>query len=522
MSGALRHRSKGVLVELRRVVVVVVEVLALLVAHASPAGAVVSASAARTELLYSSEADIDCSKLFKITDDLKLPRNVARIRAVASGARDPAQVRFRWSMQRKGAGTLAADLDLGPLDQTSAVSGMCADFGNACSLTEDRLRFYDEPSILWVAPTCGILPTNTSKPYRGGTVKIGVKAFEGRRRLGRATVTLGFGRDGTVTLFAWNGRLRDDRLVMEDGIGKSQVGVPVNVLFGATTAPPADAPGPIKDFVFDNGGGGKATVDPGCSIPTTVPLDACETVPYGADGRFRPTVAARFEDKSALCDAMTTTVNNCHGDIRIDAIPDPKRSIYDANDPSRSTVHLIVRVTNTSKPGNDLPACNLFFEGAGVLSCQEEFKAGELEDKKNTTFALQHCSRSQGRGCDFNGQCRPPICDECEPDEVCLTESHCSETFVRKCRNDFDCDNTGSPAPCAECKDGETCVRILPFGSSVFLVPGDSLNFIDTTAVLRNELGTPARMRDTWTVNASIPALSDQDLVKYRIKPRRQ
>ncbi len=99
-------------------------------------------------MLYSSESEVDCSQLFAIADDAALPRNVTRIHATVTGASDPSQVRIRWFVPEPEAGQLVANLDLGPQDETPAVTGMCADFGNACVLTEDRLKFYRETSVL--------------------------------------------------------------------------------------------------------------------------------------------------------------------------------------------------------------------------------------------------------------------------------------------------------------------------------------------------------------------------------------
>jgi hypothetical protein len=517
MSGALwLHPKEEVRVRVPRLVAVLVT-CAVAAGHAAPSQAAVVLTAPRTELLYSSDTDVDCSELFKIRDPAPLPRNVARITAVVTGATDPSQVRVRWFLPRPETGVLAADLNLGPQDQTSAVTGMCADFGNACVLTEDRLRFYREQSILWVAPTCADLPKNTSRPFRGDTVRIRAKAFEGKRRLGRATITLGYGRDGSVTLYAWDGRVRDGALVMDDGIGKSSVGVPLNAFFGARPTPPADA-GPIADYVFDNGAG-EATVDPGCFVSTTVPLAGCADIDYHADGRFFATVAARFADKSALCDAVTTSVRNCSGDLRLDVLPRPRRDVYTVTEP----IDLVVRVTNISKPTERLPACGIGLEGVGMLSCVEEFKTEGVEDTRTTTFALRHCSRSQGRGCNVDADCQSPVCPDCEADEICLTQPHCSEHFEQACNSDFDCENTPPMGPCPQCDDDESCIRFLNFGTpSIFLRPGESVDLLQSQVMLRNEFGSIARMRDTWTVTAALQGISAQRSLRYRIRARQR
>ena len=204
-------------------------VLAQQLGVATPALGQVSLRTFRTELLYAQSADVDCTMLHKITDDSQLPFYVARlhVEGVASGL----PVRYRWSVakSKKAKGLLAADLDLGPMAATSDVIGMCSTFGNMCVLTQDRLKFYNEPTVFFVAPTCDILPNDTEKPFRGGTTKIRVVVTAGRRRVGRATITIGWGREGTVVVFAQDSQGRFD-----DGIGKPNgVNVPAVTILGA-------------------------------------------------------------------------------------------------------------------------------------------------------------------------------------------------------------------------------------------------------------------------------------------------
>ena len=138
------------------------------------------------ETLYAADAMPDCSKLSKLPDD-GLPLSVVRLRAQADGA-PAAQTTFRWSMRGRDFGLLVADLDIGPSAQSAAVAGLCAEFGDACVLTPDKLPFYTRSSILWVAPTCDILPKTPFKPFSGGTSQVFVAAETGRRKLGRASV----------------------------------------------------------------------------------------------------------------------------------------------------------------------------------------------------------------------------------------------------------------------------------------------------------------------------------------------
>src|SRR5207253_2419498 len=80
-------------------------------------------------------------------------------------------------------GVLVADLDIGPAGQSGAVAGLCAEFGDACVLTPEKLPFYTKSSILWLAPTCDILPKTPFKPFRGGVSRVAVQAVTGARKL---------------------------------------------------------------------------------------------------------------------------------------------------------------------------------------------------------------------------------------------------------------------------------------------------------------------------------------------------
>src|SRR5256712_4404075 len=125
-------------------------VLLLEVPLVAPSEGAVRLATTRAETLYAADAMPDCSKLSKLPDD-GLPLHVVRLRAQADGA--PAdQIRYRWSMRAPAVGQLVADLDIGPSAQGAAVAGLCAEFGDACILTPDKLPFYTLPTILWVAP----------------------------------------------------------------------------------------------------------------------------------------------------------------------------------------------------------------------------------------------------------------------------------------------------------------------------------------------------------------------------------
>jgi hypothetical protein len=88
------------------------------------------------------------------------------------------------------------------------------------------------------------------------------------------------------------------------------------------------------------------------------------------------------------------------------------------------------------------------------------------------------------------------------------------------CGNDSDCDNTGPAPKCPSCKDDERCVRILNFGSRLFLGPGESVVLLDQSVTLRNVFPDTAKMLDTWTATSTLPEFTADDTVKYRIRGR--
>src|SRR5207253_492367 len=77
-----------------------VAVLALLTQVGLPRGAAgqIGLTASRNSLLYSAQANPDCSMLSKITDDAALPFNVARLKVL--GAPAGGSVRYHWSMKK--------------------------------------------------------------------------------------------------------------------------------------------------------------------------------------------------------------------------------------------------------------------------------------------------------------------------------------------------------------------------------------------------------------------------------------
>ena len=489
-------------------------VLAQQLGVATPALGQVSLRTFRTELLYAQSADVDCTMLHKITDDSQLPFDVARlsVEGVPSGL----PVRYRWSIAKKAAGTLAADLDLGPMAQTSDVIGMCSAFGNACVLTQDRLKFYNEPKLFFVAPTCDILPNDTEKPFRGGTTKIRVKVSAGRRRLGRATITIGWGREGTITIFA-----QDSQGKFDDGIGKPNgVNVPaVTILGSVVDAHPSPEPaGGVQTFKFDGTGFNTAETI-GCPLTR---FDACVEEDLFSAGRFFPSVAALYKDGSALCDKMETRTGTCAPNPKLEVIARPKLATYDPNSPRKNTVDLTVRLKNESHAEGGLAPCDFLLRGAGILTCAENLSVGGVKDSKSMQFDFKHCSKASDQGCLSDSDCDPNFCATCVAGEVCLTQSHCSQNVSKLCQNDADCQNTGNPPPCSDCKDGETCIRVLdiPEGFEVGIPAGKSFDLLHETVKIGNDLPDTAKITDTWTANVFIPKVTASAKVKYRIKGR--
>lgn len=481
-----------------------------IVAWSSPAWAQVSVSAVNTDLLYSKDGNIDCSALSKITTDTALPRNVARLR-VNPGATAGRNLRFEWSMKKSAQGTLAADLDIGAGQDNPSVAAMCADFGNACTLTSDRLKFYNEDTILWVAPTCAVLPSNTRKAFHGGKSRVQVKVFDGKHRIGKAHVDLHWGMNGSVTLFV---RDLDDRF--QDGVPKP---FPVNTfadpIFAFDAVSPIPPPPGTMTADF-SGGGGTMT-----NVPCPAQFDDCFQTHFPSAGRFLVLLTLFFEDGSALCDNITVHVVECNPAARLEVIPRPRRTIYDPAKPSQSDVDLTVRLTNTAKPKGGLPACPFRVQGANVLSCTSDLKLGTVKDQKTTRFDLQHCSMTTSQPCDSDAECSPAACLECEPNEVCLTKPHCSKSFDVQCGNDIDCAKQSKNCP--NCEDNETCVRILEIGDrrQIFMDPGTSLELLHQPVTLTNLLGNTAVIKDKWTATVLVPPeFSVDDTLKYKIRGR--
>ncbi len=473
----------------------------------SPASAQIVLNASRTDLLYSHIATPDCSMLSKTTDPTQLPLNVARLTVMNAPVGRP--LTYRWSMKKSAKGTLAADLDLGPGAGLPSIGAMCSSFGNACILTPDRLGFYNEDHILWVGPTCDVLPKDTRKMFHGGVSRVQVTVLDGHHKVGKASVDLHWGMNGSITLFV---RDLDNRF--QNGMPRPYpVNVVANPIFGFELTPPNPLPqGTMKG---DFSGGGTAS-----NVLCPAQFLDCFEVVYPAAGRYIELLTVFFEEGSALCDNITVNVAECSPDARLDVTPRPRRTLYDPANPGQRTVDLTVRLRNTSQPKAGLPACPFLLQGASVLSCTANLKVGTVTDSKTTTFDLRHCSATTSQPCDRDAECSPAVCDRCQPAEVCLTQPHCSKSFNVKCGTDGEC--AKGSTTCPNCEDGETCVKILDIGTGreAFVPAGGSIELFHQPVTLTNVLGSTAILKDTWTANVFIPSISADDTLKYRIRGR--
>ncbi len=484
---------------LRRVLLAVVVVVPLGASVAHAQGRASLTAAPRSDLLFSSGEDPDCTDLSAKADG-ELPYHVVRLRVLVDGA--PLDgARYQWSVPQPEVGTLAADLPLGPEEQTSAIRGLCAEFGNACVLTADKLPFYNEPTILWIAPDCDSLPQKTTTNFAGGTVRVRVRAFEGRRKLGKATVSVGYGRIASVVLYADG----------QTGVGRPDgIGVDILPQFSSIANTNSLALPATESIGFNNGDTASTEIQPAACTVNGIDMDVCTSdLIYTRAGRFVASVTQKFVDGSALCDNITTRVGTCEAAPKLQVTTTPKRK----NFASGEEVQLRVRLVNAS-PRNG--GCNFLLTGSNVLTCVEDLDVGGTKDSRTTVFDLQHCSATVDQGCALDAQCRPPICGDCDVNEICLTAAHCSETVTQPCVGDADCD-----APtCADCKPDETCVKVLQV-PEIILPVGESIDLVDAVMPVQNVFPDVARMIDQWTVKTFNAGSADAK-IRYRIRGTRR
>jgi hypothetical protein len=441
----------------------------------------------KTETLNAGSTQTDCSELSK-TPDAALPMHIVRI-SVTPPAGVSGLVRYQWSLPTPNLGTLVADQDIPQGEQAAVIQALCAEVGNECALTEEQLKIYDKTTILWVAPTCdAVLPTDATKPYRGGQVKIGVKAFAGKHKAGKGTVSVGFGRVAGVTM-GINGKT---------GNGKA-VDAGLEAQFSATVDARGVTLPSIDDYEFENGDGDAA------NVPTNG-LQASTVLEYATAGKHIGTTTVQLHDGSALCDNILGNVLTSDNRISLTVTTAPQ-GVFRPGDPQTGVVNLRVRVKNTSDPA--VARGVVLLEGANVLSCDTEIKVGTSTLTKSTSIDFQHCSATVDQGCQSDDECSQHACPACQTNEVCLAASHCalggvsSGFAVRGCVRD------------ADCGPGGECVKVLPVTSLVLPI-GDSSELLNVQIPVANTLSGTAKVKETWTVHAR-NAADASDSVSYSI-----
>ena len=370
-----------------------ISLLTAVVVLAWPAivSAAVTVSASLSETLYSATSNTDCATLHPLNDQGiaggmgELPLNVVRLHATVPGVPDD-QVMFRWSVLKPEFGVLVADQNIAGGGSQAVIKGICAEFGTEagpCVLNGDALRFYALPSILWVAPTCDILPKNTAKQFRGGRARFKVKALSGKRKLGRGQISVGFGRVASIILFA------DER----DGLRKPS-GVPggVRFIFSSNTNPNGQPLPPVDHYEFSNGAGATADSEGRCTFEDGRSFDACAgavgELDYHAMGKYLASVKEVFDDNSALCDNITVQVLACAPRGHLQIIRRPRVDTYTPGSPRTGKVDVIVRLKNDSVAEHGLPPCGFLLE-ENALSCSEEARFAGGSAVKGTAFTLE-------------------------------------------------------------------------------------------------------------------------------------
>jgi hypothetical protein len=452
----------------------------------------VSVTAARVELLNAGGGEPDCSALFAQQDPAALPLHVTRLTAIPDGA-PGGPVRFQWRLPEPQQGLLLADQDIPPDEQAGVIRTICTELGNGCVLTAEQLKVYDKPTILYVAPGCDALPEQAFKRYHGGRVRIRVKASAGRKKLGRGSIRIGYGRTASLSL-TLDGKTGD-------GV-RNGVAAQLREQFAATIDPAGVALPPVARYRFDNGDGDTATAAGGA-------LQATAVLTYSTAGKHVATAEATLGDGSALCDNLLANVESAVNRIRVEVSRTPKRGSYRPGDPAIGTVSVRVRVKNT---GNRQQGSAVLLEGASVLTCDTEVRTGSTTLTRSTQIDFQHCSATVEQPCQSDADCRVAQCSECAAGEICLASSHCANTGL----------DVGVPLGCttdADCTrfdPTDTCVTVLPV-SSVLIPLGKSVDLVSAVVPLANTLAGPAKVTETWTARAQ-NAPEDSVVDRYTIQ----
>ena len=472
-------------------------VVLTLAAHAEAAKLTVTAS--RTETLYAQNENQKCSELHALASE-NLPFHVVRLKV--EGAPTDGSVRYRWS--EPPAGTFIADLDLGSSEETRLIRSLVAELGNACNLTGESLNLYEEPTILWVAPTCDVLPNDTTRPFRGGRARFSVQAVQGTRRVGRGSVSVGYGRLASATMLISDPPGPFSRF--RDGHGKPG-GEPIfiNPAYGGALDTKGQVIPAVDGFEFKSSSGTVRDAPP-CDHPNIVPtgLDACAIAPFFEDGGKQLTeLQVSLADGSALCDKLTVNVRTTDNSISVDVSTTPPAGTFVPGDPLRGNPRLRARVRNTGL-GTVLLAGN-------VLEVETEARVGGNTLTETTRIDLRHCSATVAQGCNSDADCQADSCATCQEGETCLASDHCSGSRLIPigCTTNRDCEPLG-----------ETCVKVLPL-AALSIAPGESFDLIESNVPLANILTVPARIKETWTVSC-VNAPDDTNVLRYKIKPRPQ
>jgi len=487
--------------------VAAVAVVPITLAASQVDAARLTVTASRTEALYSQTDEPDCTDLSKrgTPGNPDLPFHVVRL-SVDSPVTD-GSVRYQWSEPSPAAGVFAADLDLGGDDQTRLIRSLCTELGNACVLTGEALALYDRPTILWVAPTCDKLPDDTTRAFPGDRVRFDVRAFRGKQRAGKGSVTVGYGRLASATMLVADGPYQDFR----NGNGKPDgEKIFINPAFGAIVDRKGQEIPAATEFSFDTGGAGDVSDTSPCEEFPGAGLEACVFSPlYDSGGKHTAVLNVNLEDGSALCDKLTVNVRTAPLSFELEVTTQPSPAAFVPGDPVKGNPLLRVRARNTSEPGK---GHGIVFVG-NVLTCETEAKVSGTTLTRTTKIDLQHCSATVSQACDANSDCQSDRCPTCEVGEVCLSSDHCDGSSLG-CVTDRDCE----PPRCGFCDPGTTCVKVLPL-SSVSIGPGETVDFIDSNVSLINVLTTPAKIKETWTAR-SFNAGDATTLKRYKIKPR--
>jgi len=472
-------------------------VTVLLALGAQAEAAKLTVTASRTETLYAQSDTQKCSELHALADG-NLPFHVVRLKV--EGAPTDGSVRYRWS--EPPIGTFIADLDLGTGEEARLIRSLIAELGNACNLTGESLDLYQEPTILWVAPTCDVLPNDTTRPFRGDRVRFSVQALQGRRRVGRGSVSVGYGRLASATMLISDPPTPFSRF--RDGHGKPG-GEPIfiNPAFGGVLDTNGQVLPDVERFEFTNNSGTVRDAPP-CDHPDIVStgLDACAVAPFFEDGGKQLTeLQVSLADGSALCDKLTVNVRTTDNSISVDVSTTPPAGTFIPGDPIRGKPFLRARVRNTGLGGVIL--------AADVLKVETEARVGGTTLTETNRVDLRHCSATVSQGCNFDEDCQADSCATCQAGETCLTADHCSGSRLIPlgCTTNRDCESLG-----------ETCVKVLPL-ANITIAPGESFDLIEGNVPLANVLTVPARIKETWTVSC-VNAPDDTNVLRYKIKPR--